>query len=128
MVETKRKYRKTVTDIHNIFFINSEMKKVTVHSPYEVILKEFKKHNIKTEDATLQELITELCLMLVNEYEKRTEHNDEYSTSDFRQTEFYKQIIVLLSQVKEVAYNLYSYDEKKMPEEIKAFYMSRINN
>ncbi|OYU83064.1 MAG: hypothetical protein CFE24_12965 [Flavobacterium sp. BFFFF2] len=128
MLFSNRKYQKKVTNINEIYFINSENEKITVFSPYPKILLELKKLDIETRNVTLEELISKLCLMLVNEYERIMDAEEDYEMSEFRTTEFYKKITVLLNHVKEVSYNLYGYNEHKMPSLIKEFYIRKLDN
>lgn len=126
MVPTKLKYKRAFTDIHALYFINSEKEKITVLSPYTQIIKEFEKIGIATEDTAIEELLSKLCQLIFDEYTKRLEE-EEYSMTQFKKTYFYKKHATLLNHVKEVAYNLYDYKLEKMPNSIKHFYKVSID-
>lgn len=125
MIEQKSKYKKQITDINKIFFVNSDNEIITVFTPYKKIIEEFEKIGIETVDATLEQLIDELSQMLLNEYTRELNENEVYDITEFKETEFYNKINVLLNHVKEVSYNLYDYKENKMPKYIRTFYKYR---
>jgi hypothetical protein len=127
MLPTKLKYKRGFTDINALFFINSENEKITVFSPYTQIIKEFNKLGITTKDATLEEMISNLSLLILNEYVKRLNKDEEYCMNQFNKTDFYKKHATLLYHVKEVSYNLYDYKLEKMPEGIMHFYKVKID-
>jgi hypothetical protein len=109
MLPAKLKYKRGFTDINALFFINSENEKITVFSPYTKIIKEFKKLGITTKDVTLEELLSKLSLLILNEYVKRLELEEDYSMTQFNKTDFYQKHATLMYHVKEVSYNLYDY-------------------
>ena len=127
MLPPKLKYKRGFTDINALFFINSDNEKITVFSPYNQIIKEFKKLGIATKDATLEELLSKLSLLILNEYVKRLNKDEEYCMNQFNKTDFYQKHATLLYHVKEVSYNLYNYDLVKMPDTIKHYYKIRID-
>jgi hypothetical protein len=127
MVSNKLKYKRAFTDIHALYFINSENEKITVFSPYNQIIKEFKKLSIATKDATLDEILSKFSLLILNEYVKRLEVKEDYSMYEFIKTDFYQKHATLLYHVKEVSYNLYDYNLVKMPDTIKYYYKIRID-
>jgi hypothetical protein len=127
MLPPKLKYKRGFTDINTLFFINSENEKITVFSPYTQIIKEFNKLGITTKDATLEEMLSKLSLLILNEYVKRLNKDEEYCMNQFNKTEFYQKHATLLYHVKEVSYNLYDYKLEKMPGGIKHFYKVRID-
>lgn len=127
MLPPKLKYKRGFTDINALFFINSENEKITVFSPYTQIIKEFNKLGITTKDATLEEMLSKLSLLILNEYVKRLNKDEEYSMNQFNKTDFYQKHVTLLCHVKEVSYNLYDHKLEKMPEAIKHYYKVRID-
>jgi hypothetical protein len=127
MLPTKLKYKRGFIDINALFFINSENEKITVFSPYTQIIKEFNKLGITTKDATLEEMISNLSLLILNEYVKRLNKDEEYCMNQFNKTDFYKKHATLLYHVQEVSYNLYDYKLEKMPEGIMHFYKVKID-
>jgi hypothetical protein len=127
MLPAKLKYKRGFTDINALFFINSENEKITVFSPYTKIIKEFKKLGITTKDVTLEELLSKLSLLILNEYVKRLELEEDYSMTQFNKTDFYQKHATLMYHVKEVSYNLYDYKLEKMPNTIKHYYKIRID-
>ena len=112
----------------DLFYINSEQELVNKFSSYSLIEKEFGKIGLETKDATIEELMAEISSMFLVGYTDRIDENKNYSLSEFKKTEFYKIRFVLLSHLKEVAFYLYNFDEKKMPRKIKAFYKKKINS
>lgn len=127
MLPPKLKYKRGFTDINALFFINSENEKITVFSPYTQIIKEFNKLGITTKDATLEDMLSKLSRLILNEYVKRLNKDEEYCMNQFNKTDFYQKHATLLYHVKEVSYNLYDYKLEKMPEVIKHFYKVRID-
>lgn len=128
MVPTKSKYKRAVTDIHALFFINSENEKITVFSHYTQIIKEFEKLGIVTREATVKELLSKLSQLIFDEYIRRLDKEEEYSTAQFYKTDFYKRHATLLYHVKEVAYNMYDYNLNKMPDAIQYWYKIRVDS
>ncbi len=127
MLQSTLKYRKSLTDINKIFFINSENEKITVFSPHDKILVEFKKIGIETDSKTVEELISKLCLMLVEEYDSKLKDNENYSMKEYKVTEFYKIRVVLLNHLKELAYYLYDFKIDQMPQTIREFYKGKLD-
>lgn len=128
MTQLKRKYKKSFTDINKIFFINSRNEKITVFSSYKVISKEFKLIGIEISNKTIEELISEICLMLLEGYDIKLDEDKNYSMKEYKETEFYKIRIVLLNHLKEVSYYLYDFKIDKMPHTIKEFYKGKLAN
>ena len=108
--------------------INSEQELINKFSSYSLIEKEFRKIGLQTDGATIEELMAEISCMFLDGYADRITENENYSLSEFKKTEFYKIRFVLLSHLKEVAFYLYNFDEKKMPRKIKAFYKKKISS
>ncbi len=125
MINQKIKYKKHSTDVNKLFYYNSKMEKITVFTPYKKIIKEFNEIGIETADVTLEQLLDQLSLILLNEYCKNSNKNMTNGTSDFKQTEYYNKVKVLMYHVKEVSYNIYNYKENKMPKSIRTFYKYR---
>lgn len=105
-----------------LYFINSEQELVCRFSPYSVIKKEFEKIGLDTSGATIEELMAQISLMFLEGYTDRIDENENYSLSEFKQTEFYKVRFILLNHLKEVGFYLYDYKEEIMPAKIKTFY------
>jgi hypothetical protein len=71
MLQSTLKYRKSFTDINKIFFINSQNEKITVFSPHSKILGEFKRIGIETASKTIEELSSNVSLMLCEELDSK---------------------------------------------------------
>ena len=127
MLQSTLKYRKSFTDINKIFFINSQNEKITVFSPHSKILEEFKIIGIETASKTIEELISNLSLMLCEEYDCKLTKNESYTMKEFKETEFYKIRVVLLNHLKELAYYLYDFKIEEMPPTIRKFYKSKLD-
>lgn len=120
-----KSYLKSIRFDEDLYFINSEQELVNKFSSYSLIEKEFRKIGLETEGATIEELMAEISCMFLYGYVDRIAENENYSLSEFKKTEFYKIRYVLLSHLKEVAFYLYNFDERKMPRKIKAFYTKK---
>jgi len=72
-------------------------------------------------------MISNLSLLILNEYVKRLNKDEEYCMNQFNKTDFYKKHATLLYHVQEVSYNLYDYKLEKMPEGIMHFYKVKID-
>lgn len=127
MLQSTLKYRKSFTDINKIFFINSQNEKITVFSPHLKILEEFKRIDIETENKTIEELISNVSLMLVEEYDSKLDESESYSMKEYKETEFYKICVVLLNHLKELSYYLYDFKIDQMPPTIKGFYKDKLD-
>ena len=124
MLFSRPNINKTILN-EDSFYINSEQELVNKFSSYSLMEKEFRKIGLETEGAPIEELMAELSCMFLDGYVDRIEENENYSLSEFKKTEFYKIRFVLLSHLKEVAFYLYNFDERKMPRKIKAFYTKK---
>ena len=127
MLQSTLKYRKSFTDINKIFFINAENEKITVFSPYSKILEEFRRIGIETSSKTIEELISNISLMLCEEYDVKLTKKESYTMKEFKETEFYKIRVVLLNHLKELAYYLYDFKIEEMPPTIRKFYKSKLD-
>ncbi len=121
MLFSRPKKNKTTLN-EELYYINSEKEMINRFSSYSAIKKEFKKIGIDTDGYTIEELIAKISLEFLEGYTSRIDENENYSLSEFKQTEFYKVRFVLLNHLKEVGFYLYDYKEEIMPEKIKAFY------
>lgn len=113
---------KKSTFYEDLYYINSEQELVYRFSSYSIIKKEFKKIGIETDGVTIEGLMSQISLMFLEGYTSKIDENQNYSLSEFKQTEFYKVRFVLLNHLKEVGFYLYDYKEEIMPKKIKAFY------
>ena len=111
-------------DQENLFFINNKGKRIDSNSPYKVILKEIHWLGINTSNITINELLDELDLKLAIKHNLIVQ--DKTYIEQLRDySEFHNQIRVLYKHIIADAFNLYSYDEAKMPKEIKLIFNSK---
>lgn len=111
-------------DPEKLFYINHKGKRIDSDSPYKVILKEIHWLGINTSNITINELLDELDLKLAIKYNLIVQ--DKTYLEQFREySEFHNQIRVLYKHIIADAFNLYSYDEDKMPKEIKRIFTSK---
>ena len=83
METIKRKYRRKVTDVNTIFYINLECVKITVFSPFELIVKEIASLGINTIDATISELKYKVSKIYLEDYTNRNfSDNPNYIPSE----------------------------------------------
>ena len=111
-------------DTENLFYINQKGERIDSNSSYKAILKEIHWLGINTSNITINDLLDELDLKLAIKHnlivqdKKYLEQLKEYS-------EFHNQIRVLYKHILADAFNLYSYDQDKMPVEIKRIFNSK---
>lgn len=120
METIKGKYRRKVTDVNTIFYINPEGIKITVFSPFELIVKEIATLGINPIDATISELqykVSEISLQ--DRIDLTYGDNPIYSITEFVKTKFHTKNIVIMHHLKELSYWLYDYDANKMPADMK---------
>ena len=111
-------------DTENLFYINYKGKRIGNNSSYKVILKEIHWLGINTSNITINELLNELDLKLAIKHRQIV--RDETYIEQLREySEFHNQIRVLYKHIIADAFNLYSYDEDKMPKEIQLIYNSK---
>lgn len=127
MLQSTIKYRKSIIDINKIYFINSKDEKITVFSPHSKILEELKKLGVETTNKTIEELISNISLMLSKELDSKLDNLEGYTMKEFKETEFYKICLVLLNHLKELAYYLYDFKIEEMPPSIRKFYKSKLD-
>lgn len=116
METIKGKYRKKVTDVNTIFYINPEGIKITVFSPFELIVKEIVTLGIDPVGATISELqyqVSKICLQ--DRVDLTFGDNPIYTITELTQTKFYTKNIVIIHHLKELSYWLFDYDANKMP-------------
>ena len=112
----KGKYRKKVTDVNTIFYINPEGVKITVFSPFELIVKEIVTLGIDPVGKTISELqyqVSKICLQ--DCFDLTFGDNPIYTITELTKTKFYTKNIVIMHHLKELSYWLFDYDVNKMP-------------
>jgi hypothetical protein len=111
----KGKYRKKVTDVNTIFYINPEGVKITVFSPFELIVKEIVTLGIDPVGATISELQYQVSQICVQDHVDLTcGDNPIYTITELTKTKFYTKNIVIMHHLKELSYWLFDYDANKM--------------
>ena len=111
-------------DPENLSFINNKGKRIDSNSSYKVILKEIHWLGINTSNITINELLDELDLKLAIKHNLIVQ--DQTYLEQLREySQFHNQIRVLYKHIIADAFNLYSYDEAKMPKEIKLIFNSK---
>ena len=114
------KYRRKITDVNTIFYINPEGIKITVFSPYELIVKEIATLGINPIDATISELQYQVSeISLQDRIDLTFGENPVYSITELTKTKFYTKNIVIMHHLKELSYWLFDYDANKMPANMK---------
>ncbi|MGO4819463.1 hypothetical protein [Flavobacterium sp. W22_SRS_FP1] len=120
METIKKKYRKKITNVNTIFYINPEGIKITVFSPYELILKEIISLGIDPIGATISELqnqVSQICIQ--DSIDLTYGDNPIYTITELTKTKFYTKNIVIMHYFKELSYWLFDYDTNKMPANMK---------
>ena len=120
METIKEKYRKKITNVNTIFYINTEGIKITVFSPYELILKEIISMGIDPIGATISELqnqVSQICIQ--DSIDLTYGDNPIYTITELTKTKFYTKNIVIMHHFKELSYWLFDYDTNKMPSNMK---------
>lgn len=120
METIKKKYRKKITNVNTIFYINTEGIKITVFSPYELILKEIISLGIDPIGATISELqnqVSQICIQ--DSIDLTYGDNPIYTITELTKTKFYTKNIVIMHYFKELSYWLFDYDTNKMPANMK---------
>ena len=111
-------------DPENLSFINNKGKRIDSNSSYKEILKEIHWLGINTSNITINDLLDELDLKLAIKHNLIVQ--DKTYIEQLRDySEFHNQIRVLYKHIIADAFNLYSYDEAKMPKEIKLIFNSK---
>ena len=114
-------------DTENIFFINSKGKRIDFNSHYTEIIEETNGLGIDTSEITIEELMKELDVLLAKKHSHITK--DATYLNQLREyIEFHNKIRVLFKSILADAFNLYSWDENKMPIEIQRHYKCKYNN
>ncbi len=120
MAPIKKKYQRKVTDVATLHYINSDGIKITVYSPYEVMVNELHSIGVNPIGKTIKELQIEVSEIILKHYmdcyygKRFISHNSENNTTDR-----YNQKRVIIHHLKELSYWLYDYNAKKMPKNIK---------
>ena len=111
-------------DPENLFFINDKGKRIDSNSSYKEILKEIHWLGINTSNITINDLLDELDLKLAIKHNLIVQ--DKTYLEQLREySQFHNQIRVLYKHIIADAFNLYSYNEDKMPKEIKRIFTSK---
>lgn len=117
----------SMIDTENIFYINGKGKRIDFNSHYTEIIEELNEIGIKTHEITIEELMPKFSILLAKKFSLITK--DATYLSQLREyNEFQNKIRVLFKSVLADAFNLYSFDENKMPEEIKRYFNCKYNN
>jgi hypothetical protein len=111
-------------DTENLFYINHKGKRIYSNSSYKVILKEIHWLGINTSNITINELLDELDLKLAIKHNLIVQ--DKTYLEQLREySQFHNQIRVLFKHIIADVFNLYSFNEHKMPKEIQRIYNSK---
>ncbi|RAR73695.1 hypothetical protein [Flavobacterium aciduliphilum] len=119
-VPPKKKYQRKVTDITKLHYITSEGMKISVYSPYEIMVKEIMSLGINPKGKTIKELqnyVSQICL--------DTYMNCYYSDStpscnlDYLNSPDYLKRNVIRHYLNELSYWLYDYNVNKMPDGVR---------
>ena len=120
METIKRKYQRKVTNINTLYYINADGIKITVFSPYEVMVNEMIALGINPIGKTIKELQTEISQICLDDYMDLNFGEDtKPSTSEYMKTDKYEKNILITDHLKELSYWLYDFNSNKMPENIK---------
>lgn len=111
-------------DTENLFYINHNGKRIDSNSSYKVILKEIHWLGINTSNITINELLDELDLKLAIKHNLIVQ-DPTYMEQLKEYSKFHNQIRVLYKHIIADAFNLYSFNEAKMPKEIQRIYNSK---
>ena len=115
MESIKRKYKRKVTDINTVFYTNTEGVKITVFSPFELIVKEIASLGINPTDATISELQNQVGEISLEDYMNRNfRDNPNYTPKEDKM-----KFTVIMCHLKELSYWLFDYDANKMPADMK---------
>lgn len=111
-------------DSENLFYINHKGERIDSNSSYKAILKEIHWLGINTSNITINDLLDELDLKLAIKHNLIVQ--DKTYLEQLREySQFHNQIRVLYKHIIAYAFNLYSYNEDKMPKEIKRIFTSK---
>ena len=111
-------------DTEILFYINHKGERIDSNSSYKAILKEIHWLGINTSNITINDLLDELDLKLAIKHNLIVQ--DQTYLEQLREySQFHNQIRVLYKHIIADAFNLYSYDEDKMPKEIKLIFNSK---
>ena len=111
-------------DTENLFYINHKGERIDSNSSYKAILKEIHWLGINTSNITINDLLDELDLKLAIKHNLIVQ--DQTYLEQLREySEFHNRIRVLYKHIIADAFNLYSYDEDKMPVEILRIFNSK---
>jgi hypothetical protein len=116
----KKKYQRKVTDIATLHYINLDGMKITVFSPYEVMVNELLSIGVNPMGKTIKELQIEVSEIILKHY-MDCHYGKRYMTvnSENNRIDRYNQKRVIIHYLKELSYWLYDYNAKKMPKNIK---------
>ena len=120
MAPIKKKYQRKVTDVTTLHYINLDGIKITVYSPYEIMVNELLSIGINPMGKTIKELQIEVSEIILKHYmdsyygKRFISHNSENIRIDR-----YNQKRVIIHHLKELSYWLYDYNANKMPDNIK---------
>lgn len=111
-------------DTESIFYINNKGKRIDCDSSYKDIIIEINELGINTSNITIDELLIELDVQLAIKH-RQIVQGTTYLEQLRKYSEFHNQIRVLYKHIIADAFNLYSYNEAKMPKEIKRIFNSK---
>lgn len=120
MAPLKKKYQKRVTDVTTIYYSNADGIKITVFSPYEVMVKELLSIGIDPSGKTIKALQIELSNIFMEQYmdcHYGKRHGARHLEN--KMIDRYNQKKVLIYHLKELSYWLYDYNTTTMPKNMK---------
>ena len=101
--------------------MNSRGKRIDFNSSYTDIIIEINELGIETAEITIDQLLSDLDVLLAIKHSQIV-CNETYIKQIIQYREFHNQIRVLYKQIIADVFNLYSYDQKQMSQEIKRIF------
>ena len=116
----KKKYQRKIINLNTLFYINTDGIKITIYSPYELMVNEMLTLGINPHGKTIKELqraISQICLDAYMEANFDNASNPK--ENNYMKTSQYAKNILISYYLKELEYWLYDFKLTKIPNNLK---------
>lgn len=116
----KKKYQRKIINLNTLFYINTDGIKITIYSPYELMVNEMLTLGINPHSKTIKELQIEISQICLDAYmEANFDKNSNPIENNYMKTNQYAKNNLISYYLKELEYWLYDFKLNKMPKKLK---------
>ena len=116
----KKKYQRKIINLSTFCYINADGIKITIYSPYELMVNEMLTLGINPHGKTIKELQIEISKICLNAYmEANFDKDSNPLENNYMKSSQYAKNSLISYYLKELEYWLYDFKINKMPKKLK---------